>query len=74
MRCRRAGEVNMEKLTREDLYRYLLTVQEAARIQNADVDPKEISEEEWAVFCMREGASRLAQEIISRYGMAASEN
>ena len=64
----------MEKLTQESLYRYLLTVKEAARIQNADVDPKKITEEEWAVFCMREGASRLAREIISRYGMAASDN
>ena len=64
----------MEKLTRENLYRYLLTVKEAARIQNADVDPKKISEEEWAILCMREGAARLAQEIINRYGMAVSEN
>jgi hypothetical protein len=64
----------MEKLTQKNLYRYLLTVQEAARIQGADIDPKKISEEEWAVFCMREGASRLAREIIRRYGMAASEN
>ncbi len=66
--------MDVEKLTRDSLYRYLLTVQEAARIQNADVDPKEIQEEEWAVFCMREGASRLAREIIIRYGMAATEN
>jgi hypothetical protein len=64
----------MEKLTRENLYRFLLTVKEAARIQNADVDPKEISEEEWAVLCMGEGAARLAQEIINRYGMADLEN
>lgn len=64
----------MEKLTHTNLYNYLLTIQKAARIQNAKVDPEKISEQEWAEYCMREGASRLAAEIIRRYGMEVSEN
>ena len=64
----------MGNLTRQNLYKYLLTVQEAARIQTTRVDPKKISEQEWAEFCMRDGAARLAEEIIRKYGLAVPEN
>ena len=64
----------MEELTRQNLLKYLLTVQKATGIQNAGIDPKKISEEEWAEFCMREGASRLAEELIRRYGLKFSDN
>ncbi|MDB4285507.1 hypothetical protein N9903_01205 [bacterium] len=64
----------MEKLTRANLYEYLLTIKKAASIQNAKVDPKTMSEKEWAEFCMRDGAARLADELIRRYGLDVSEN
>jgi len=64
----------MEDLARHNLYKYLLTVQEAARIQTTKVDPKTMSEQSWAEFCMREGAARLADEIIRRYGLDVGEN
>jgi len=64
----------MEELTRQNLLKYLRTVQKAAGIQNSGIDPKRISEEEWAEFCMREGASRLAEELIRRYGLKFSDN
>ena len=64
----------MDKFTKHDLYKYLLMVQEAAKIQMTKVDPKAITEEEWAEFCMREGAARLASELIRRYGLDVSEN
>jgi hypothetical protein len=64
----------MENLTRQNLYKYLLTIQEAARIQTTKVDPKTMSEQSWAEFCMREGAARLATELIRRFGLGVSEN
>ncbi len=64
----------MEELTRQDLYKYLRTVQKAVQIKNARVEPARISEEEWADFCMREGAARLAEELIRRYGLTVSDN
>ena len=64
----------MKKLTRDDLFRYLASVQKAAAMQNAGVEPAKITEEEWAEFCMREGASRLAGELVKRYGLDIPEN
>jgi len=64
----------MEELTRQNLYKHLLMVQEAAKAQMTKVDPKAITEEEWAEFCMREGAARLASELTRRYGLDISEN
>ena len=64
----------MEELTRQDLYKYLRTVQRAVQIKNSHVEPARISEEEWADFCMREGASRLAEELIRRYGLTVPDN
>lgn len=64
----------MENLTRDDLFRYLKSVQKAAALQNAGVEPKKITEEQWAEFCMREGASRLAAELVKRYGLDIPEN
>lgn len=64
----------MKKLTRDDLFRYLKSVQRAAAMQNADIEPEKISEEEWAEFCMREGAGRLAGELVKRYGLDIPEN
>ena len=64
----------MEEYTRKDLYEYLVAVRQAVKVKNKDVDPKTISEEEWADFCMREGAARLAEEIIQRFGLAMMDN
>jgi hypothetical protein len=64
----------MEKITRTNLYNYLLMIKKAASIQNAKVDPKTMNEQEWAEFCMRDGAARLADELIRRYGLDVSEN
>lgn len=55
----------MEKLTQTNLYAYLQTIKKAASIQNAKVDPKTMSEQEWAEFCMRDGASRLADVTLT---------
>lgn len=64
----------MEENTRKDLYEYLLAIQKAVKVKNRDVDPKAMSEEEWADFCMREGAARLAGEIIQRFGLTMMDN
>ena len=64
----------MEKFTRQNLYKYLLMVQETAKAQTTKVDPKAISEQEWAEFCMREGAARLADELVRRFGLDIGEN
>ena len=64
----------MNELTKGDLFRFLKSVQKAAALQNADVEPSKITEEQWAEFCMREGASRLASELVRRYGLDIAEN
>jgi len=64
----------MEDLTRQDLFRYLRSVQKAVSVRNAGVEPEKITEEEWAEFCMREGTGRLAAELIKRYGLDLPEN
>ena len=64
----------MDKLTRANLYDYLLTIKKAASIQNAKVDPKTMSEQKWAEYCMRDGAARLADELIRQYGLDLSDS
>jgi hypothetical protein len=64
----------MEELNRQNLHKYLRMVQEVAKAQTTKVDPKKISEQDWAEFCMREGAARLADELIRRFGLDVSDN
>ena len=64
----------MEELSRLNLLQYLRSIQKATEIQNSKVEPEKMTEQEWAEFCMRDGAARLAEEIIRRYGLAVSEN
>jgi len=64
----------MEKLSRHNLLQYLRSIQKATEIQNSKVEPGKMTEEEWAEFCMRDGAARLAEEIIRKYGLAVPEN
>jgi hypothetical protein len=64
----------MKELSKDDLFRYLKSVQKAAALQNTDIEPSKITEEQWAEFCMREGASRLAAELVKRYGLDIPEN
>jgi len=64
----------MDKLSQHNLLQYLRSIQKATEIQNSKVDPEKMTEQEWAEFCMRDGAARLAEEIINRYGLDMSEN
>ncbi|GAH08509.1 unnamed protein product [marine sediment metagenome] len=64
----------MDKLSRHNLPQYLRSIQKASGIQNSKVEPEKMTEQEWAEFCMRDGAARLAEEVIRRYGLDVSEN
>ena len=64
----------MREFSKDDLFRYLKSVQKAASVLNADIEPEKITEEQWAEFCMREGAARLASELLKRYGLDIPEN
>ena len=64
----------MGKLTRTNLCGYLLMVKKAASIQNAKVDPGKMTEQQWAEYCLRDGAAGLADELIRRYGLDLSDS
>jgi hypothetical protein len=59
-----------EELTRRSLYQYLNYVKLAVQVQNERVDPEDLDDEQREQYAMRLGTAMLAQELISRYGLA----
>lgn len=59
-----------EELSRRSLYQYLNYVKLAVNVANANLDPETLEEEQRAQYLMRQGTAMLAQELITRYGLA----
>ena len=59
-----------EALSRQSLYQYLNYVKLAVRIANEKLDTEDLDQEQREQFAMRQGTAMLAQEIITRYGLA----
>jgi DNA-binding GntR family transcriptional regulator len=59
-----------EELTRQSLYQYLNYVKLAVRVANEKLDPENLDQEQREQVAMRQGTAMLAQEIITRYGLA----
>jgi len=59
-----------EELTRRSLYQYLNYVKLAVQVENERIDPEDLDEGQREQYAMRLGTAMLAQELISRYGLA----
>ncbi len=59
-----------EELSRRSLYQYLNYVKLAVRVANEKLDPETLDREQRDQLAMRQGTAMLAQEIITRYGLA----
>ena len=59
-----------EELTRRSLYQYLNYVKLAVRVANEKLDLENLDQEQREQLALRQGTAMLAQEIITRYGLA----
>ena len=59
-----------EELSRQSLYQYLNYVKLAVRVANEKLDLENLGQEQREQLAMRQGTAMLAQEIITRYGLA----
>jgi DNA-binding GntR family transcriptional regulator len=59
-----------EELSRQSLYQYLSYVKLAVRVANEQLDLENLDPEQREQVAMRQGTAMLAQEIITRYGLA----
>jgi DNA-binding GntR family transcriptional regulator len=59
-----------EELSRQSLYQYLNYVKLAVRVANEQLDLENLDPEQREQVAMRQGTAMLAQEIITRYGLA----
>jgi DNA-binding GntR family transcriptional regulator len=59
-----------EELSRRSLYLYLSYVKLAVRVANEKLDLENLDQEQCEQLAMRQGTAMLAQEIITRYGLA----
>jgi hypothetical protein len=59
-----------EELSRQSLFQYLNYVKLAVRVANDKIDPENLDGEQREQVAMRQGTAMLAQEIITRYGLA----
>jgi hypothetical protein len=59
-----------EELSRSSLYQYLNYVKLAVRVADDKLDLEHLTQEEREQVAMRHGTAMLAQEIITRYGLA----
>jgi len=59
-----------EALSRRSLYLYLNYVKLAVRVANEKLDLECLDQEQREQLAMRQGTAMLAQEIITRYGLA----
>ena len=61
-----------EELSRQSLYQYLNYIKLAVRVANEKLDLENLDQEQREQLAMRQGTAMLAQEIITRYGLAPS--
>lgn len=59
-----------EELSRQSLFQYLNYVKLAVRVANDKLDLENLDQEEREQLAMRQGTAMLAQELITRYGLA----
>jgi len=59
-----------EELSRNSLYQYLNYVKLAVRVANEKLELEKLGQEEREQVALRQGTAMLAQEIITRYGLA----
>jgi DNA-binding GntR family transcriptional regulator len=59
-----------EELSRRSLYLYLSYVKLAVRVANEKLDLENLDQEQREQLALRQGTAMLAQEIITRYGLA----
>jgi len=61
-----------EEFSRQSLYQYLNYIKLAVRVANEKLDLENLDQEQREQLAMRQGTAMLAQEIITRYGLAPS--
>ena len=59
-----------EELSRQSLYQYLNYVKLAVRVANEKLDVENLDAEQREQAMLRQGTAMLAQELITRYGLA----
>jgi len=59
-----------EELSRQSLYQYLNYIKLAVRVANEKLDPENLDLAQREQLAMRQGTAMLAQELITRYGLA----
>ena len=59
-----------EELTRQSLFQYLNYVKLAVRVADEKLDLEHLDQEQREQVAMRHGTAMLAQELITRYGLA----
>lgn len=59
-----------EEFSRQSLYQYLNYVKLAVRVANEKLDLENLEQEQREQLALRQGTAMLAQEIITRYGLA----
>ena len=59
-----------EELTRQSLFQYLNYVKLAVRVADEKLDLENLDQEQREQVAMRHGTAMLAQELITRYGLA----
>jgi len=59
-----------EELSRRSLYLYLNYVKLAVRVASEKLDLEHLDREQREQFALRQGTAMLAQELITRYGLA----
>jgi DNA-binding GntR family transcriptional regulator len=59
-----------EELSRHSLYQYLNYVKLAVRVANEKLDLENLDQEQREQLALRQGTAMLAQELITRYGLA----
>jgi DNA-binding GntR family transcriptional regulator len=59
-----------EELSRQSLYQYLNYIKLAVRVANEKLDLENLDQEQREQLALRQGTAMLAQELITRYGLA----
>jgi len=59
-----------EELSRQSLYQYLNYIKLAVRVADEKLDLENLDQEQREQVAMRHGTAMLAQELITRYGLA----
>jgi DNA-binding GntR family transcriptional regulator len=60
-----------EELSRQSLYQYLNYIKLAVRVANEKLDLENLDQEQREQLALRQGTAMLAQELITRYGLAS---